>query len=48
MAKGNKFLKYDPKLYMETLQPFTGEALVAMPKNPAKVTAKPGSQISRQ
>lgn len=33
MAKGKKFLKYDPKLYMETLQPFTGEALVAMPKN---------------
>lgn len=32
MAKGKKFLKYDPKLYMETLQPFTGEALVAMPK----------------
>lgn len=44
MAKGKKFLKYDPKLYMETLQPFTGEALVAMPKNPAKVTAKLGSQ----
>lgn len=21
MAKGKKFLKYDPKLYMETLQP---------------------------
>lgn len=35
MAKGEKFLKYDPK---------SGEALVAMPKNPAKVTAKLGSQ----